>query len=214
MIIFGTKSTNKVLDRGTFLCPNCESETSFEKRRAKSWFHLYFIPLIPLKTYPNFVECRSCAATFVEGVLNSSNHANSNGIRAEFEKASLAILVRMAWADGKIERDEVEAIHSVVNHMSTHEYSYEDIESEISAAENSHEDALSVAKNVGNMINDSGREIILQAVFHVAVSDGEFAEQEQDLIWQIGDGLGMTPAHVRGVLSELLEPAADFAQAN
>ena len=52
MIIFGTKATRKLLDKGSFDCPQCNQTTNFEKRRARKWFHLYFIPIIPLETFP------------------------------------------------------------------------------------------------------------------------------------------------------------------
>lgn len=208
MIIFGTKATRKLLDSGSFSCPQCQSSSNFEKRRARSWFHLYFIPVIPLKTYPPYVECKVCNATFVEGVLNADTGATSDAIRSEFETAALAILARMAWADGTIEDEEIDAIFNTINHMCAREFSREDVLAEIKSAENSLDDALSVATRVGNMLNDSGKEMIMQAVFHVANSDGDFANEERELLMEIGAGLGLRPAHVKGVIQELVESAA------
>ena len=214
MIIFGTKATRKKLDFGTFTCPQCQTETNFEKRRAREWFHLYFIPIIPLKTHPPYVECKSCKATFVEGVLNADTGANSDVIRAEFETASLAILARMAWADGRIEPEEVDAIFSVVNAMCAREFSRAEVEAEIAAAENSIDDALSVATRVGNMLNDDGKEMILQAVFHIAAADGDFDRSEHEMMLEIGAGLGLRPAHVKGVIAQLVENAAAASNAS
>lgn len=208
MIIFGTKATRKKLDAGTFACPQCQTEANFEKRRAREWFHLYFIPLIPFKTHPPYVECKSCNATFVEGVLNADTGANSDVIRAEFETAALAILSRMAWADGKIEPEEVDAIFNTVNSMCAREFSRAEVEAEIASAKDSLDDALSVATRVGNILNDEGKELILQAVFHIAASDGDFDRSEHDLMLEIGAGLGLRPAHVKGVVTELLDNIA------
>ena len=129
MIIFGTKSTRKTLDTGTFGCPQCQQTRNFDKRRAKQWFHLYFIPLIPLKEYPPYVECKSCNATFVEGVLDAN--ADSGEIRAEFETATMKILTRMAWADGIIEPEEKDAIFDVVNRICAREFSRNDVDEAI-----------------------------------------------------------------------------------
>ncbi|MGH1420176.1 MAG: TerB family tellurite resistance protein [Hyphomonas sp.] len=208
MIIFGTKATRKLLDQGSFTCPQCQNETAFEKRRAKSWFHLYWIPLIPLKTFPAYVECMGCKGTFVEGVLNAATGAASDTIRAEFETASLMILARMAWADGKIEQQEVETIFSTVNKLCARDFTREEVEAEIDAAETSLDDALSVATRVGNMLNDEGKEVILEAVFRVAAADGDFAKEEHSMLLEIGAGLGLRPAYVRGLLQEFLENAA------
>jgi len=207
MIIFGTKATRKLLDKGSFDCPQCNNTTNFEKRRARTWFHLYFIPIIPMQTYPPYVECKACKGTFVEGVLNASTGATSDQIRAEFETAALAILVRMAWADGRIEPEEVDAIEDVVNRMCARDFTRAEIEAEIVSAKDSLDDALSVATRVGNMLNDEGKELIVNAVFQIAAADGNFAREEEDTLLEIGAGLGLRPAHVRGLVRDLLEQA-------
>lgn len=205
MIIFGTKSTRKLLDKGSFDCPNCRNNTTFEMRRAKQWFHLYFIPIIPLKTYPPYVECKACNATFIEDVLRAGTGADSDAIRAEFETATLAILARIAWADGIIEDEEINEIFKVVNSICAREFSLHDVKEAISDAKDNPDDALAVATRVGNMMNDSGKEMIIQAVYLVANADGDFAREEQDMIMEIGAGLGLRPAYIKGILSELME---------
>ena len=201
MIIFGTKSTRKTLDSGTFDCPQCRQTRNFDKRRAKQWFHLYFIPLIPLKEYPPYVECKSCSATFVEGVLD--RNADSQEIRAEFETATLKILARMAWADGIIEPEEKDAIFDVANRICAREFSRNDVDEALRDAKDSPEDALAVATQVGNMLNDAGKEMIIQAVYLIAASDGVYAKEEHEMILEIGAGLGLRPAYVSGILEEI-----------
>ncbi|MEZ5946989.1 MAG: TerB family tellurite resistance protein [Hyphomonas sp.] len=211
MIIFGTKATRKLLDKGSFDCPQCNQTTNFEKRRARKWFHLYFIPVIPLETFPAYVECKGCKGTFVEGVLNGNTGATSDNIRAEFEKTALAILVRMAWADGKIEPEEVDAIEQVVNMMCARDFTRAEVEAEIAAAKDSLDDALSVATRAGHMLNDEGKEMILSAVFQIAAADGNFAREEEEAMLEIGAGLGLRPAHVRGMVRDLVEQATHTA---
>jgi tellurite resistance protein len=201
MIIFGTKSTRKTLDSGTFGCPQCQREQAFQKRRAKQWFHLYFIPIIPLKEYPPYVECKGCNATFVEGVLNAN--ADSDAIRAEFETATLKILARMAWADGVIEPEEKDAIFDIVNRICAKEFSRAEVEQGLAEAKDSPEDALAVATKVGNMLNDGGKEMIVQAVYLIAASDGDFAQEEKEMLLEIGAGLGLRPAHIKGILADM-----------
>lgn len=208
MAIFGTKSTRKLLDQGSFACPQCQSVSPFEMRRARSWFHIYLIPIIPLKTHPSYVECKGCKATFVEGVLNADTGEESEGLRAEFETASLMILARMAWADGKIEPREIQTISDTVNTLCVREFSREEIESEIDKAEDSLDDALAVATRVGNLLNDEGKELILEAVFRVAAADGDFTKKENDMLLEIGEGLGLRSAYVHGLLQGFLENAA------
>jgi len=202
MIIFGTRATRKLLERGNFYCPQCQGDRDFEMRRAKQWFHIYFIPLIPLNTYPPYVECKTCRATFVEGVLNSTSDAD---IRAEFETATIQILARMAWADGIIQPEERSEIFKVVNDICAKEFSMEDVNQAIADAENHPEDALAVASRVSGMLNDRGKELIVAAVYDIAASDGDFADEEKEMILEIGAGLGLRPAYINGLMAELIE---------
>jgi len=158
--------------------------------------------LIPLDTYPPYVECKTCRATFVEGVLNSATDAD---IRAEFETATLQILARMAWADGIIEPEEREEIFKVVNDICAREYSIADVNAAIDDAKDNQEDALAVATRVSGMLNDKGKEMIIAAVYSVAASDGDFADEEREMILEIGAGLGLRPAYIKGLMSELVE---------
>ena len=102
----------------------------------------------------------------------------------------------MAWADGIIEPAERDAIFDIVNKICAKEFSREDVDAEIAAAENSIDDALSVSTRVGKMLNDQGRELILEAVFHIAASDGDFAREEQEMLMEIGAGLGLSLIHI------------------
>lgn len=202
MIIFGTKATRKVLERGNFFCPQCQVDRNFDMKRAKQWFHVYFIPLIPYKTHPPYVECKTCQATFVEGVLNSATDAD---IRAEFETATMEILARMAWADGIIEPEERTEIFKVVNDICAKEYSMADVDRAIDDAKDNPEDALAVASRVSGMLNDRGKELIIAAVYDIAASDGDFADEEREMILEIGAGLGLRPAYINGLMAELVE---------
>jgi hypothetical protein len=69
MIIFGTYTIRHVLGEGTFCCPNCRRNAAYRMRRPKLWGHLYFVPLIPVKTYDEYVECRACATAYQPAVL-------------------------------------------------------------------------------------------------------------------------------------------------
>jgi hypothetical protein len=64
LIIFGRRTMHKVATHGTFDCPRCGPQRGFTHKQVKRWFTLYFIPVIPLGIAGEFVECKSCAATY------------------------------------------------------------------------------------------------------------------------------------------------------
>ena len=53
-------------------------------------------------------------------------------------------------------------------------------------------------------LNPQGTELIIRAAWQIALSDGEFHETERALLWEVAQGLGMTPAHFKGLISELM----------
>ncbi|RPJ02596.1 MAG: zinc-ribbon domain-containing protein [Chloroflexi bacterium] len=75
MIIFGTRVRHKVLGDGKFFCPRCQAQRSYLHKRASRYFTLYFIPIIPMGTLGEFIECQACGGTFEMSVLNQRGPA-------------------------------------------------------------------------------------------------------------------------------------------
>lgn len=69
-IIFGTRVRQSPVDQGKFVCPSCRAERSYTKTKATRWFTLYFVPLIPVGTVGEFVQCQTCGVTFKPAVLD------------------------------------------------------------------------------------------------------------------------------------------------
>ncbi len=47
------------------LCPACRQVVDFRPRRARSYFHLFWVPLIPVSKPQAVRECPRCKARFV-----------------------------------------------------------------------------------------------------------------------------------------------------
>ena len=73
MIIWGIKGRQKVLDKGTFFCPNCNQTRPYELKRAGNYFSLFFIPLIRIQKLGEYVECQVCKNRFDPKVLGTAS---------------------------------------------------------------------------------------------------------------------------------------------
>ena len=69
MIIFGTYVLHKVLMAGTFHCPQCAGTTECQVRRGRRWFHIFWIPLIPMGHQPEQVRCLRCKSLWSLSVI-------------------------------------------------------------------------------------------------------------------------------------------------
>jgi len=68
-IIFGTKGVTSRIQEGQFHCPNCNSSQPYRHNKVRRFFTLYFIPLIPLGTIGEHVECETCKTIYNPNVL-------------------------------------------------------------------------------------------------------------------------------------------------
>jgi len=72
MIIWGSTGKEKTIGRGDFYCPQCQRMSPFTHRRASRYFTLYFIPLFPMETLGEFVQCEQCGGDFSQDILDLS----------------------------------------------------------------------------------------------------------------------------------------------
>lgn len=70
MIIWGHRSQETVLSSGTFHCPKCDETRYYKHVRIDRYFTLFFIPLFPIRTLGEFIECQFCYRTYQPKVLD------------------------------------------------------------------------------------------------------------------------------------------------
>src|SRR5262245_49271137 len=98
LIIFGTRGVTTTEASGDFHCPSCDEKKRYEHKKVRRFFTLYFIPLIPLDTVGEYVECRSCAGTFKPSALSYDPKGDEKKLEAEFHAAVKRVMVLMMLA--------------------------------------------------------------------------------------------------------------------
>jgi tellurite resistance protein len=207
MILFGTRGITYSKAKGSFHCPQCPGESrSFDHKRVRRFFTLYFVPLIPLDLVGEYVECQRCRGTFDPAVLGYDPEDDARAFQAEYMRAVRRVMIQMSLADGHADHSELEAIREYYGRLTGQDLSRADIDAEVNEirrdARGISEALLPLAPN----LNDSGKELVLRAAIMVASADGHFDEHEWTAIAAIGGALGMSSAHVNGVVSSVLEP--------
>lgn len=200
MIIFGTRGMNSRLESGSFHCPRCGNDKSFELIAVKRWFTLYFIPVIPLGEAGRYVECKSCAGTFDEKVRNYDPEAENARFKADFEDAMLQAMVAMAKADGVIDPEELETIADVMTKLSGQAYEVDEVEDVVRDPRAQSLD--SVLKNVAGALNPNGKAMVIHALCLVAKADGLIADAERNTVYRAGKLLGIRNADVDRFLED------------
>lgn len=204
LIIFGTRGVTLTAAEGEFHCPDCGT-ASYRHRKVRRFFTLYFIPLIPLDLLGEYIECGKCQGTYNMGVLSHDPAASNAAFEAEFHKAIRRTMVLMCLADGVVDPEEIATIQRVFGRIAKREITEQEVRDEIAAAQaDGRPVAEFLAGAVAATLNDHGKELVVRSAFLVAAADGEFQEEEQKLLADIGRALQLTPAHLKGVIDQML----------
>ena len=99
MIIFGTRGVKTTKATGNFNCPQCEQKRDYRHRKVTQFFTLYFIPLIPLGSKGEYVECDHCKGTFIPRVLDNKPSQDKQAFMAMYEQAIRHVMVKIMLAD-------------------------------------------------------------------------------------------------------------------
>ena len=67
--IIGLKTRTSTVERGRYHCPNEDAPRPYQHLRARRWFTVFFLPLIPLDRQGEWVRCAGCGATYGTDVL-------------------------------------------------------------------------------------------------------------------------------------------------
>lgn len=71
LIIYGWRTLESHAEQGQFNCPICRANRPYTLTKLNRYFTLYFIPIIPLGTVAQAVECHACRRQFEVDVLSS-----------------------------------------------------------------------------------------------------------------------------------------------
>lgn len=211
MIIFGWRGVTTKAASGAFHCPACGPGQPYTHKRVRRFFTLYFIPVIPLNQLGEYIECQCCNGTYQLQVLEYRPEEEEARIEARFQSGARQVMIHMLLADGVIEDSEVAMIRQIYGQISGTELPAADLRAEIARMQAANASLSQLLGEMRGYLNPQGVEMIIRAAYMIALSDGEFHDTERALLWEIAQGLGMMPAHFKGLMSELMNdrlPAA------
>ena len=200
LLVWGIKVRMKVLGSGVFFCPHEGGDRACHRVQGRRWFTFFFIPLIPFKVLGEYVECTSCHSTYDPRVLETPTTAD---MEDRLTRALRHVVVAMLRADGDVDARERQVAVDVVARFGGAGYDLAVLDRDLvqlQVGDLEHELA-----GVAGMLSPHGHEAILKACLTLAAVDGHVDEAELKTILHAGRSLGMSPAHVRGVLAEVTE---------
>ncbi len=202
MIIFGTRGVTYTKQQGEFHCPQCNGPNPYRQKRVRRFFTLYFIPVIPMDLLGEYVECPTCRGTYNPGVLEWDPSAAASEFEAEFHRGLKRVMIEMLLADGVVDDNEVSVACGLYKDVAGHEISDADFRSEIETAQTDGQNVTEYLASLAPVLNDQGKELVMKGALLISAADGEFQPEEQRLVAEWAAALGISKAHLNGIIGE------------
>jgi tellurite resistance protein len=210
IIIYGTYGiTYSKGEPGQFHCPQCSVTQAYRHRRVRRFFHIFFIPLIPLNLAGEYVECGQCKGTYklevlamMKGIASGVQHASQTLPLSEGQRAVRRILAMMLLADGRVEESELAAIIEFLRYAERRDVTRDEVLAEVEAARHQSADVETYCRQVMGFLNDQGKADVLKAAQVIASADGHVDPAEQKMLERMGVALGMRPQQVSSQLAQ------------
>jgi hypothetical protein len=195
VLIFGLRVVLRTIANGTFFCPHERADRPYLRRSARRWFTFFFVPVIPLGHLGELVQCASCRRTFPLDALDAPTSGELSSRLTDARRTAIAaVLARRGATDPAVRRA---AVALLARELPDATDSW--VDADLRAIGPDDFDAHVAA--LGPQLSVTGREGFLADLAWLARSGGPIDVPTRQVLERIGAGLGMTPAHVRGVLA-------------
>jgi len=202
LFIWGFKIRYKLLDKGTFFCPQCGGDRPYQHRVGRKWFRAYYIPLFPVGGAVNeHVQCEVCQGKFTMQALARPTSNQLSSLLLDGVRGVLVHVLRAGSMQSPVAR--ATAVGEVQN-AGLPTYDDAALEADFGVVPG---DLNPLLSNLSGQLADQGKENLLRAAAKTALADGPLTDLERSVLNGTAASLGMTQAHTQGVIS-MVEQAA------
>ena len=195
LIIFGLRVFYRTIAQGTFHCRRCGGDRPFRHRSGRRWFTLFFLPVIPLNSVGEHVQCQTCRTRYVTDALAQPTTAQMQAALPVGMRAAASAMLRSGDPASPAARQR--AIEAVAGAGMP---GYD--EAMLNADLTQPFEAIRPALNqVGAQLTIQAREWYLADVIRIGMADGALTDGERHAAMAIGLDLGMTHAQTIGVIA-------------
>jgi hypothetical protein len=195
LLIFGVRVCYWTIAQGAFYCDRCGGDRPCRQRAGRRWLTLIFLPVIPLNSVGDHVQCRTCRTRYETGVLAVPTAAQMLAALPAGIRAAASVILRADGPPSPAARQR--AIAAVVT-AGMPGYNQTILNGDLNLPSVTITSAL---KEVGEQLTIQAREWYLADVIRIVMSDGPLTEGERQAAVAIGLDLGMTLAQSIGVIA-------------
>ena len=197
MIIFGTRTLTSTKGISPFHCPRCQLQRDGRIQAANRWFTLYFIPVIPMGTAGEYVECTACSGTYATEILQYNPEAERAELALNFRRMLCMVLL----ASGRTERQYIEAVQNACFDVFEINVSAEDVLADLRMAREARAELRPFLEAKAMGLSADGKKLLLRVAAQVLAAAGPLHESDKAVVRQIGETIGVPAPYVESALA-------------
>ena len=197
--MIGLSTTKPVIDTGSFDCPKCHQQRSYQRKLIKNWISIYFIPIIPIGSSGEVLQCTKCKIEFPEKSAPQSQASDS----PTSEDFAEALLVLVALDRGTPNRKVVAKLQQVLSELREQPVSSETVAALILQGQSTRYSALEYARTTRAGISREDRIRAVVLIDELVRCPGEVHPAGLDLLDSISKALGISSTALNSLLGDL-----------
>ena len=193
MIIYGTTGRNVDVGGGQFHCPTCGMDSTYKHCEVKRYFTLYFIPLIPMGSAGEFVECIGCGGSWSPEILTYDPEAAHEETVAVVRRLAALFLLDVRRCNSTT----LKALQEHVSDALDYDVEREDIARDVKQAQRAEPDTKQFFKKQSSELSDDGKLLVTALLKKILEAEGPMSDAEANRIIELGKAMGVRAKHVR-----------------
>jgi hypothetical protein len=202
ILIWGFRARAKAVSTGEFFCTRCGVDRSYVLQQIRRWFTFFFIPLFPVgKPLGEQVKCSTCGTTFRSEVLSTPTSATfSENLRGAVRFAAVSML------DAGDRSNEAARSAAIDAARGAGAESYDDtwLTNDLGTLDSSQLGEYVAPLAQG--LNLQGKETFIEQVVRIGLADGPLSPSETRVLESLSATLGLSAAHLRGIVISTTTP--------
>jgi hypothetical protein len=201
-LVWGWRTRRKALETGTFFSPATGTDGPYRLVELRRWFTLFWLPVIPLKVIGTYVECVATKTLYDRAVLANPTSAD---LVEQLSAGARDLIAAVAAADGAVTAAQRRVALEVVG-ARVEGYDKDTLRADVGRV--APEDLSERMTFLAGALSQQGKELLVADACRVLVADGEPGPKGREVVEQAGRSLGMSAAHVRGVIDTAVSALA------
>jgi hypothetical protein len=202
ILIWGFRARAKAVSTGEFFCTRCGVDRSYVLQQIRRWFTFFFIPLFPVgKPLGEQVKCSTCGTCFRPEVLSTPTSATfSENLRGAVRFAAMSMLDA---GDSSNEAARSAAIDAA-RRAGAETYDDAWLTNDLGALDSSQLGEYVAPLAQG--LNLQGKETFIEQIARIGLADGPLSPSETRVLESLSATLGLSAAHLRGIVISTTTP--------